>query len=333
MNRLIADYALAYDPLDPELESLERFRVAKQNSQCIFAKAAKIWGAPNFDTSQSLEYNVLRMMPMFLKFTLHIRNMYPKTREIPKKIPAEMADGFLFEIRGEQYLKDVYTFGQAISRIVHYISDHDPVSIRRISPPGQPESFPVFRGCLHSHALLDTPSWHFNFLKEPYFLTTFAPFYPPNNSRFMFPHAGNQDSGFLLFQPELSFLYHDIGFDTPLTNWEQPVTVRDKIRVAFRQHGREYEIPPTISYPTSHHTVKQLHEHDPVVKWWHPDGGRAFAEQEIQNRANQQQNKEAQIHEESKAEGDVNHPKQLENEASVDGDGLRQRVSQSNASD
>ena len=66
-----------------------------------------------------------------------------------------------------------------------------------------------------------------------------------------------------------SFAIHDIGEDTPHTNWENPVTVRDKIRVAFKENNCEYYIRDTIFYPAAHDIVKPLKEGvGELVEWW-----------------------------------------------------------------
>ena len=73
-----------------------------------------------------------------------------------------------------------------------------------------------------------------------------------------------------------SFAIHDIGEDTPKTNWKCPVTVRDKIRVAYKDNNRGYYIRDTIIYPAAHDVVKPLKEGvGDLVEWWvdpeHPD--------------------------------------------------------------
>jgi len=73
---------------------------------------------------------------------------------------------------------------------------------------------------------------------------------------------------FVLLQPEYSFLHHDLPYDTPHTEWEAPRTIRDRIRVSFRDAGQGYVVPPTVRYPPAHHIVKQLRAGDPVVEWW-----------------------------------------------------------------
>ncbi len=66
-----------------------------------------------------------------------------------------------------------------------------------------------------------------------------------------------------------SFAIHDIGDDTPLTNWDEPKTVRDKIRCAYKENNRGYYIRDTVVYPAAHDVVKPLKEGPGhVIEWW-----------------------------------------------------------------
>ena len=51
---------------------------------------------------------------------------------------------------------------------------------------------------------------------------------------------------------------HDMPNDTPLTARDFPVTVRDKIRVAYKNSNRGYHIRDTINYPMSHDMIRPL---------------------------------------------------------------------------
>ena len=107
-------------------------------------------------------------------------------------------------------------------------------------------------------------SWVFEFNGVTFFITTFAPFYPDSNSRYSF----KSPDCYILFQPELSFALHDLPNDTAHTNWDRPVTVRDKIRVAFRDAGRAYEPPMKVNEPMVYEIVKRVHPQDEIFKWW-----------------------------------------------------------------
>jgi hypothetical protein len=136
-------------------------------------------------------------------------------------------------------------------RLLRFLSDHDPAK----------------RHCMSvSPSRIGQPSWVFEFDRVTFFITTFTPHYPSSHPRYA---HGAKRFCHILFQPELSFLRHALPDDTPDTNWTQPTTVRDKIRCAFREHGREYPIRPTIYYPPSHDMLRPLsNELDDLVEWW-----------------------------------------------------------------
>lgn len=175
-------------------------------------------------------------------------------------------DGFVFELRGAALGDTVDAFARTVCRVLHTVASHDPDLyfkgtsgwVRRQScVEGDNESF-------------NHPRWHFRFMGESYFVTTFAPCYPETHSRFMFAEPDvNEDSCFVLLQPELGFLLRNLSPDTPATNWDHPVTERDQIRVAYRDHGRSYYIPPVVAYPAAHYIVASLeNEGQNVVRWW-----------------------------------------------------------------
>jgi hypothetical protein len=117
-----------------------------------------------------------------------------------------------------------------------------------------------------SPARINQSNWVFEFDRLTFFLTTFTPHYSHTHSRYA--HACRQYCH-ILFQPEISFLRHNLSDDTPETNWNAPVTSRDKIRVAFRQNNREYPIRSTIYYPSAHDMIRPLSNSlDDVVEWW-----------------------------------------------------------------
>ena len=157
-------------------------------------------------------------------------------------------DGFVFALPGDQFGQEVNRFGQAVRRVLKCISDHDPRGFH----------------CMNK-SYVSKIGWSFEFDGIPVFVTTFAPCYPSNHARYAF----GASEAFILLQPMYSFAIHDIGPDTPHTNWDSPVSVRDKIRVAFKENGRAYHVRDTIFYPAAHDIVKPLEEGvGDLVEWW-----------------------------------------------------------------
>ena len=240
----VMDFVCDYDPQNND--ALNKFRPVACKSQCLFAKSAVLWGCCNWDTELSLEANVRQSLPMLLQFILRSSNSTPGQ-------PMEELDGFVFEIRGDDYCKSVRHFGEAVRRVLTEISRSDPKK----------------EHCMKK-SYIGSRGWHFRFAGKPIFVTSFAPCYQHHSSRYMFGQSSS--SSFVLLQPESSFLYHQLPPDTPTTNWTEPATIRDRIRASFRKHGREYEIPKVVSYPPAHHIVKPADwREDGVVKWWQND--------------------------------------------------------------
>lgn len=67
VNKAIADL-VTYDA--EEADSLKDFNVVKANTECIFAKRSKIWGTPSWENDLSIEENIFKILPTFLKFTM-----------------------------------------------------------------------------------------------------------------------------------------------------------------------------------------------------------------------------------------------------------------------
>ena len=106
--------------------------------------------------------------------------------------------------------------------------------------------------------------WVFEFNHITFFVTTFAPCYPENHSRYSFEST----ECYVLLQPEISFAQYDLDQDTPFTDWDNPKTPREKIRSAFRMAGRGYPIRDTVRYPMAHDIIRPLEYDGDVVQWW-----------------------------------------------------------------
>lgn len=138
-------------------------------------------------------------------------------------------------------------FGTGLYKVLKLISDFDPAGLHCMN-----KSYVGKRG------------WVFEFNKLTFFITTFAPFYPSMHPRYSF----GADSCYILFQPELSFAFHDLPPDTTETKWEGPESVRDKIRVAFKEAGRPYSVPESVSSPMALEMLRPISEEEEVFEWW-----------------------------------------------------------------
>eukprot|EP01103_Thecamoeba_quadrilineata_P020797 TRINITY_DN9133_c0_g1_i1.p1 TRINITY_DN9133_c0_g1~~TRINITY_DN9133_c0_g1_i1.p1 ORF type:complete len:314 (+),score=63.55 TRINITY_DN9133_c0_g1_i1:69-1010(+) len=217
----------------PSFPSVTSFHTISHKTHCLFARSAKIWGSLPFDDNLSIEENVSQNITNLKIFIQSGKGLH--------------LDAFVFELPNRFGL-DVHEFGDAVRRVLTEISKQDPHHGQSMMKP-----YIGYRG------------WVFLFASESIFVTTFAPCYSSNNSRYGF----GSSSAFVLLQPEYSFAWKEIGDDTAETNWENPKTVRDKIRVDFKKHGRPYDASK-LFLPRALHVVKALEEKDPVLTWWIP---------------------------------------------------------------
>ncbi|CAJ1439570.1 unnamed protein product [Effrenium voratum] len=233
-----------------DAKGAQRFAGVRAQTNCLFAAKARVWGndwdedacGKDCTPEALLAANVTACVPRLLRFCLMVKQGAP-------------LDGFVFEVRGQHYSADLPAFARTVRQVLTTFSGQDPAGAKCISSSKLPK-----RG------------WYFQFAREPIFVTTFAPCYGSSNPRYQFNEC--PDSCFVLFQPEESFLRHDLPPDKARkeTNWEQPADVRDRIRVNFQRHGREYRIPETTSYPPAEFIVAPLDAlNDPPVRFWQSD--------------------------------------------------------------
>ncbi|XP_013083159.2 uncharacterized protein LOC106068361 [Biomphalaria glabrata] len=249
--KTIANFVL-YDA--SKVACLKRFKVVKTNSECIFAKRSKLWGSQDYIPECSLEENIRRMIPNFYKFTMAFQDL--------------SLDAFLVELPGQLYGTSIKVFGNAVRRVLLTLRQADLQRQRQIllKTQSNKDLLKVQIDYLSGEdpKKWNGKSWVFEFNKITFFITSFAPFYPETNSRFSF----GCENCYLLFQPEIAFAIRDLPDDTAETHWNHPVTVRDKIRVAFRDAGREYEVPMKLNEPMVYEIVKKVDPHDDQLYWW-----------------------------------------------------------------
>lgn len=65
----LLDY-VTYDAATESLQSLQEFRVITSNSQCKFARHAKLWGSADWKPGRSIELSIRATIPTFYKFCL-----------------------------------------------------------------------------------------------------------------------------------------------------------------------------------------------------------------------------------------------------------------------
>jgi hypothetical protein len=229
---------LSYNPVS--CGALDRFYETKMKSPCIFAKHAVLWGSREYERKKSIEENVLQTLPAFCKFASMVDD---KVHNL---------DGFLIEIKGKHYCDSVPAFAATVSTVLNTLGDNDPSGLNT----------------MRMKSIGTSSSWYFSFDMVPMFVTTFAPCYTKSSPRQLHLSEDSLDSCFILLQPEVSFLKHNIGSDSVKTAWKTPLTIRDKIRVNFRHKSQSYFIPPTLKYPVAATFVHSCDGKTHSIEFW-----------------------------------------------------------------
>ncbi len=76
-------------------------------------------------------------------------------------------DGFLIELPGDEFSRDVVAFGAGVRRVLKCISDSDPIGY-----------------CCMNKSFLSKVGWTFEYAGVAIFVTTFSACYPDNHSRY-----------------------------------------------------------------------------------------------------------------------------------------------------
>ncbi|KAL7555907.1 hypothetical protein ACA910_010855 [Epithemia clementina (nom. ined.)] len=217
--------------------TLKRFAPIKMNTECPFAKSAKLWGGKPMEPGSTIEEQAKANYAGLCHFV----------RQCQQGMPL---DGFCIEIDHHlaQAAKTTAEFEQCVRLMLTSLSDLDPRKefVMRVKYKGA-------RG------------WRFRFAGVDFFVTTFSPCYPVTSSRYTL----GAEHAFVLLQPEISFLSRNLPQNTPRTNRDHPITVRDRSRLAYESAGRSYYIPDSAQYPPAEHIVKPIKDDgQSVVRWW-----------------------------------------------------------------
>ncbi len=187
-DRDVKRFGQSFDP--STARSLEQFSPVMTGTQCRFAKGARLWGAPDWDTRKSVSGNVDTLVPYLFSFT--------------KVAPVEGLDGFVvapsWPLRGDT----MSTLARSFYEFLRLTSQRDPKRSRCLS-----ERIPE-------------PGWQFVFNDVRLFVAVFSPLYPVKHPRY----AHRQ---FFLLQPEASFTAHQIGSSNP-GSFKIKTQIRDQFR-------------------------------------------------------------------------------------------------------
>lgn len=146
-----------------------RLVVIQQQTHCIFAPAARLWGSPPWQPALGLAGNLEHCLPHFIRFVDVAREL--------------RLDGYAITLPGAEHGATLALLARHTRGVLEFLSDRDPAGDHCMRRP------------------IESPEWVFSFGGEPFFINTFAPCYPSGHSRYGF----GADDVFVLLQPRHSF--------------------------------------------------------------------------------------------------------------------------------
>ncbi|EGD82779.1 hypothetical protein PTSG_03429 [Salpingoeca rosetta] len=243
LSRQVLTSVLGYDPSDQESPVLQAFRPLKTGTHCSFAKRAVVWACHGSFSLETISTGACGIADGddvdAVDATLRAMALFASA--------CHKIDAFVIALPPASTIQE---HGSNVRRLLTWLSDMDPSG----------------RRCMAKS--VDKSRWVFTFAGNEFFITTFAPCYPRQSSRYQF---GVRDAAFILFQPYHSFLLHRVGVETSRseTNYTHPANVRDEIRARFARHGSPYFVPEDPArMPNCHQAVSPLTLHAPAVRWW-----------------------------------------------------------------
>jgi hypothetical protein len=150
---------------------LEAFRTVQENTACPFAPPARLWGAPNYDATQSVRENLRNALTMLASFT--------------RVAQREVLDGFVFAFPVQIFGGDTTDLSRLLKTFISFLMANDPMGPRTIARDE-----------------ILSPDWHFSFAGEDFFVNVLSPHYGNDHTRYT---HGVRDHIFIVLQPDASF--------------------------------------------------------------------------------------------------------------------------------
>lgn len=229
------------------------FLPLKKQTPCLFARSAKLRGAPVWKHYLGIAENIELARPALSNFIADVKEGVHKI------------DGFVLQIHHDDQ-DNVLSFAKAVREALMIMTSwsHE-----------QSSSSSYTSKCFHYDCLkvnnIQSARWQFQILNLDIFVTAFSPCYPSNHPRY---NAGIQDCAFILLQPMESFLWKDLpAYKTELhTDYSQPpesLDIRERVRLNFRNMGQPLYIPESMQISMAEQIVPPADKLDStIIHWW-----------------------------------------------------------------
>jgi hypothetical protein len=210
----------------PYVSAVKKFEKIARRTYCPYAPAARLWGAPDFDTAVTVEENVRRSIDTLVVFTRVARR--------------EGLDALVYAFPAEVSGGDVARLATLLRQVIATLMTHDPANPRRLRA-----------------ADVAAAGWRFSFADEDFFVPVFAPLYPQNHSRYTYEVS---DTVFILLQPDSSF-HSRLGTDGARIRKQ----IRRRFGEGFQPYGatREVEAQRFLPAPRAGSPAPSWWEVDP----------------------------------------------------------------------
>ena len=123
------------------LASVSNFRCVTDNTHCLFAKRAIIFGSPDYNSSISVQKNILLCLPSLIKF-------------VKLADQGESIDAYVIEIRNKNYGSSVESLAALVRIVLTTIAQNDPTGLNVMNMKS-----------------INTNMWYFSLSSVPLFLT------------------------------------------------------------------------------------------------------------------------------------------------------------------
>jgi YqcI/YcgG family len=150
--------------------SVERFETVRLQTQCGFARGARLWGSCDWSAG-GLEEAIAKFAQLL--------------QRLAAEPPVSRPDGAVLEVADPAAGATVAALARTTDAVIVGLTARDP------APQGTQPPLPV-----------DNPGWVFTFAGAPFFVVTFGPCYGSDSSRYAFELTAS----YLLFQTRESFV-------------------------------------------------------------------------------------------------------------------------------
>jgi len=154
---------------------------------------------------------------------------------------SQALDLFVIEIRDRTLTSTLPAFAKTLRDVLFAFAERDPLRSQLLTEG------------------IESPEWNFDYRGVDFFVPTFAPFYPPEHTRY----SQDELSAFIVLQPDHSFSRRGINSQSPHRE-----RLTSQTRDLFESMGYQYNVNLITGTPKA---LRYVHPVDPFgtpIRWW-----------------------------------------------------------------